>query len=155
MTLSRNPYKAYQHACDTKNHAEKIVMLYEAAISYMQQAVEADKNKKHEERFNLINKTIAILHGLQACLDFGANEEVAKALNNYYSALDDMLAAAQCQDERQPVCEQIIENLRIIKNTWEGINLVDTSSSDDEQNDLPDNIPPPFPEDYQPQDMRI
>lgn len=126
MAYSNNPYEAYSRANETKSHTEQILMLYSGAISFVQQAKEAIKEKDHDKRYQLIDRTMQIVRGLRACLDYEGNHEVATALNNYYKDLDTLLIAIQCDDKKEPICDKVIDNLRIIKKTWEKIhpNLV-------------------------------
>jgi flagellar biosynthetic protein FliS len=138
-----SPIYAYNRANETKSHSERIVMLYAAAISYMQQAREAAEQNDHDTRYRLIDKTMSIMRGLRACLDFSANEEVALALNNYYEALDTMLISAQLNDNKVQICEDVISNLKTIKQEWEKINVVPTDT------------PPPPSDDYKPKDITV
>jgi flagellar biosynthetic protein FliS len=145
-----NPFYAYNHANETKSRTEQIVMLYCAAISYMQQAKVAAEQNDHDTRYKLIDKTMSIMRGLRACLDFSANEDVALALNNYYAALENLLISAQLEENKAEICEQIIKNLQIIKQSWEKMNTTDITPSNDE------NLPPPEEADsYKPQDITV
>ena len=49
MAYSNNPYEAYSRANETKSHTEQILMLYSGAISFVQQAKEAIKEKNHDK----------------------------------------------------------------------------------------------------------
>jgi flagellar biosynthetic protein FliS len=121
-----NPFYAYNRAVETKSPQEQIVALYLAAISYMQRAKEAAKEENHDERYQMVDKTLSIVRGLRACLDFGANEQVALALNQYYEALEEMLAALQIKDDKLRSYDDVIHNLRLVQTAWEEINLVVT-----------------------------
>ncbi len=137
MAYSINPHDAYLNAKKTLDPKEQIIMLYDAAICYVQQAKQAIEEDDQSLRFERINQTISIINGLRACLDFGANEEVAKALDTHYEAVDGLLVSIQC-DNNVEVCDQVIENLKIIKQTWEEINI--PPSSDEDAINLPPNI---------------
>jgi len=130
-------------------------MLYMAAISYMQQAKEANDKQDHATRYSLVEKTTSIVRGLRACLDFGPNEEVALALNNYYEVLEELLISVQCEDdkERGVICDQVIENLRRIKEAWENVNL--NVSVVDEDSDAVEGAPLAEKEDYKSKDLSI
>ncbi|MCE3232270.1 MAG: Flagellar protein FliS [Rickettsiaceae bacterium] len=141
---SANPFYAYNRAQETKSHTQQIVLLYSAAIAYMQQAKQADKANDHDTRYKLVDKTLSIMRGLRACLDFSANEQVALALNEYYASLENLLITVQTDDNKQELCERIIENLNLIKESWEHINVVSGN----------DALPPPN-DDYGPQDVRV
>ncbi|MDA0782824.1 MAG: flagellar export chaperone FliS [Rickettsiales bacterium] len=121
MTYS-NPYAAYSRANETKSHAEQIFLLYCGAISFVQQAKEAHQENDHDKRYRLIDRTMQIIRGLRACLDYEANQKVATALNDYYKDIDTLLVAIQCEDNKEEICDKVIENLRTIKETWAEIN---------------------------------
>lgn len=113
-----NPVQAYQHASQTMSQKDQIVMLYAAAISYVQQAKEADAAGDHDTRYRLLDKTLAIVRGLHACLDVERNGELARALGHYYEDLELLISAAQCDDNKAPLCDKIIHNLRTIWEAW-------------------------------------
>ncbi len=130
----QTPYNAYVHATETSDSAGQIIMLYDAVINYIKQAKVAIKNNDHDTRYRLIDKAISVLHGLRLCLDFGACQEVAAAMDKYYDALDKLMMSVQCnQDEN--LCDAIIENLKTIRSTWEDINLQLKSCDNEEASD--------------------
>jgi flagellar protein FliS len=135
MAYSANPYEAYSRANETKSHAEQILMLYSGAISFVQQAKEAIKENDHDTRYQLIDRTMQIVRGLRACLDYEANKEVATALNEHYKDIDTLLVAIQGEDDKEIICDKVIENLKIVKETWEKVNPETSSFSSGEQND--------------------
>ena len=149
MAYYNNPYGAYQHANETKSHTEQIVACYFTAISYVQQAKKAHEEKDHALRYELVEKALGIMRGLQACLDFDANEEIANALNEYYESIERMLVAVQCEDNKSEICDSIVDNLRRIQKAWEQVNVI----SNDDGADNDDQMPPA--NDYEPQDFRV
>jgi flagellar biosynthetic protein FliS len=124
MAQSANPFYAYSHANETINQADQIILLYCLAISYIQQAKEAVEKEDHDRRYTLVEKTLSVMRGLRACLDFSANPKVATALNNYYETLDELLVGLQTNDNKQEICDMIITNLKMVKEAWQKVNLV-------------------------------
>ena len=116
-----SPYNAYEHANETKNQDEQILMLYSGAISYVQQAKEAASENNHSKRYELIDKATKIIRGLRACLNPDISQEVAQSLANYYDSIEVLLVSIQCEDNKEAICDKVIENLRIMKETWENI----------------------------------
>ena len=160
-----NPYAAYSRANETKSHAEQIFMLYCGAISFIQQAKDAHKEEDHDTRYQLVDRAMQIIRGLRACLDYEANKEVATALNEYYKDIDTMLVAIQCEDNKEEICDKVIDNLRIVKDTWEEINPnISAATENDETNNnseenkiAEDNTLPNYQMDegYRPKDISI
>jgi len=126
---TQTPYEAYQHAAETSDPSVQIMMLYNAAINYVKQAQVAIEEGDFDTRHTLINKAMSVMRGLRVCLDFSACEEVASAMDKYYEALDSLMVDVQCNhDER--TCSAIIENLTIIRDTWNEINSQPYESTD-------------------------
>lgn len=111
------PYEAYHHATETLNHTAQILMLYDSSISYIRQAKAAIAQNDFDTRYQKIDKAMSIMRGLHTCLDFNASEEIALAMDRYYVAIDNLMVAAQC-DNNPSVCDAIIENLLTIRKVW-------------------------------------
>lgn len=111
-------YNAYQHSSDNVNQLQQVIMLYDGAINFIKQAKEAIVEGNYEKRYNLINKAIAIITGLNSCLDFNKDtEETAKALDDFYNMIDMRLLYIQCDDSLES-CDKVIEDLRVMRNAW-------------------------------------
>lgn len=120
MKHSTGQHYTYRHANETLSHVDQIVLLYCHAISYVQQAQEAIKTNDFEGRYRLIENTCLIINSLRAGLDFDVNEEVASALDDHYNSIEALLVSVQ-GDNSLETCDQIVENLKIIRNSWEKI----------------------------------
>ncbi len=147
MASKDSPHNIYRHAQETISPSNQIIMCYCSAISFVQQAREAVEKHDHDKRYMLIDKTMAIMRSLRACLDFENNPTVAHALNNYYESLDNLLIAVQCEDNKLEICDNIIKNLRTIKEAWENV----TASSEQKIAATPPLI---ALNNYAPKDMR-
>jgi len=154
MAYYDNPFGAYQHANKTKSHTEQIVMCYCAAISFVQQAKEAHIQGDHATRYELIDKALSVVRGLKACLNFDVAPDVSVALNNYYDTLELMLVSAQCEDNKEEICDNIVDNLRVIQKAWEDINQKELNTSDEQSDESNENLPPPA-NDYDRKDLHI
>jgi flagellar protein FliS len=95
-------------------------MLYDGAISAMQQAKEAITAGHIEARFNLLTKATNILMGLQSSLDFEAGEQVSAVLYDYYSNL--LFRINQLHRTRDLAqCDGVIEDLKSMRGLWDEI----------------------------------
>ena len=92
-------------------------MLYDGAIRFMQQAKEAIKENRIEDRYNLLVRASEIVLGLQSCLDFDAGDTVAKTLHDYYSAIDHKILSIH-RTQSQEACELIIKELKDMREVW-------------------------------------
>lgn len=111
-------YNAYQQASSTVDQVQQVVMLYDGAINFIKQAQEAIIEENHEKRYNLINKAIAIITGLNSCLEFNEQtEETARALDEFYRMIDMRLLYIQCDNSLES-CDKVIADLKRMREAW-------------------------------------
>ncbi len=130
---------AYQTAAETVTPARAIVMLYDGAVQRLQQAGRAMAEGRIEERFRLVGKAHAIVHGLQCQLDFAAGGEVALLLDRYYAYLLHRMTQINVHND-PAICDEVIARLREMRASWAAI--AETGS--------PPPAPPPTRADHQP-----
>ncbi|MCE3233538.1 MAG: fliS [Rickettsiaceae bacterium] len=119
--MLNDQYNSYQKANETASEITQVIMLYEGAINFIEQAKEAILNKDFEKRYNLINRAIAIITGLNSCLNFNEQtESVASALDQYYQAIDMRLLYIQC-DNSLKSCNEVIDDLKVMLNAWKDV----------------------------------
>lgn len=127
MRSSKQQYQAYAAATQTVARTRQIVMLYDGAIRYLKQAGEAMEARRIEERYHLLVKTSEIISGLQGCLDFENGGNVAQLLYNFYSSIDLRIFALH-RSNNKAECEQIIRELRQMRDVWQEIDQTMTAS---------------------------
>ena len=140
--MSKNPYSTYQKANETVSEIKQVIMLYEGAINYIEQAKAAMDEGKAESRYNLINKAIAIVSGLNSCLEFNEDtEEVANALDQYYQSLDTRLLFLLGENNTDE-CDIIIDDLKVMLEAWRDIEVGDHQPKEEqsEQNKISEEI---------------
>ena len=122
MTYNKNHYGAYQQASHAASEIRQVIMLYEGAINFIEQAKEAIDEKNYEKRYNLINKAISIVTGLNSCLNFDDEnaKDTSEALDQYYQEIDMRLLYVQCDNSKES-CDAIIEDLRVMLNAWRDV----------------------------------
>jgi flagellar protein FliS len=135
MAYNKDHVSAYQKASETVAEIKQVIMLYEGAINFIEQAKEAIREQNFEARYNLINRAIAIVTGLNSCLEFNEQtNDVATALDEYYQSLDMRLLYINTNDSIED-CDQVIEDLRIMLNAWRDIEA-ETNSNDSSSDDV-------------------
>ncbi len=151
----KNLYAAYQKASETIGEVNQLILLYEGAINFIEQAKEAINENNHEKRYNLINKVISIVTGLNSCLNFNEQTgEVAEALDKYYQDIDMRLLYIQCNNSIES-CDEVIEDLRVMLNAWKDV-LRETNAQKEERKENPDvNKSGSAPNDEHPKDVEI
>ena len=117
---SAQHYRAYANAAMTVGKVRQVVMLYDGAIRFVQQAVEAIGKGDFETRYNQLLKTSEILVGLQSSLDFEQGGDIAKILYDYYASMDARLFTVHRSNDVK-TCEAVIKELKMMRNAWDEI----------------------------------
>lgn len=113
-------YKAYHRASHTVNKTRQVVMLYDGAIRFLQQGLEAIEKQDYETRYNKLTRASDIIIGLQACLDFDAGGNSAKVLFDFYSTMDARIFAIHRTNDAA-ACQAIIVDMRTMRDVWSQI----------------------------------
>lgn len=113
-------YKAYHKASHTVGKTRQVVMLYDGAIRFVQQAMEAIEKRDYETRYHKLMRVSDIITGLQACLDFESGGAVAKMLYDFYAALDLRIFAIHRTNDLE-ACKQVIADLKKMRDAWDRI----------------------------------
>ena len=140
MTYNKDQYNSYQRANQTISEIKQLIMLYEGAINFIEQAKQAIDENDFEKRFNLINKAIAIINGLNSCLEFNeATNDTSKALDTFYQEIDMRLLYIQCNNSKDS-CDSVIRDLKTMLNAWVDIEKESYGNSE-ESDKIMSNIP--------------
>lgn len=121
----------YQNASATLQKTKQIVMLYDALIRFVQQARKAIEDKDYEERLNLIQKASNIIIGLHGSLDFENGGEISEFLAEFYSATDMKLLKINQTNSLQE-CDNIVEELKAMREAWAQVDVEQVKSQDNE-----------------------
>lgn len=119
-------YQAYAAASMTVGKLRQVIMLYDGSIRFVQQSIEAIKQKDYTTRYNMLTKTTDILMGLQTSLDYDNGGEISKLLYNYYASLDARIFSVHRSND-VAVLEGVVKELRMMRDTWEAIDLQENS----------------------------
>jgi len=119
-TEQKQKYQAYAAATQTVARTKQIVMLYDGAIRFLQQAKEAISEQRIEDRYKMLTKASDIIMGLQSCLDFDSGGNVGRVLYNFYSTIDSRIFAIHRSSDVE-ACEQVIADLKRMRDVWHEI----------------------------------
>ncbi len=115
-----NAYQAYQRATHTVAKTRQVVMLYDGAIRFLQQAKAAMEAHDISERYTKLARAGDVVSGLQSCLDFEQGGGTAQILYDFYSAIEmRVLALHRTNDAAE--CEAIIGDLKQMRDVWHRI----------------------------------
>ncbi len=135
----KQKYQAYAQATQTVAKTRQIVLLYDGAIRFVQQAKEAIEQRRIEDRYNLLIKASDVIGGLQGCLDFESGGTVARVLYQFYSSLDARIFSIH-RTNSIDTCNEIIEDLKQMRDVWQEID-----STTDNGVKSPERAAPPAP----------
>jgi flagellar secretion chaperone FliS len=136
----KQKYQAYVNATQTVAKTKQIVLLYDGAIRFVQQAKEAIREKRIEDRYNMLVKANDIIGGLQSCLDFEHGGHIAKVLYSYYSSIESRIFSIHRSNSIE-ACDDVIGDLKQMRDVWHEIDqnngggeVVSTPSPESGQN---------------------
>lgn len=113
-----NPYNQYQRtAVETASGTRLVVMLYDGAIRFLNQAIPAIQAKDFEKKGLYIGKAQSIVTHLRNTLDHAAGGAVAKSLDTIYGRMHNSLTDANFQDDAAKV-EAVTHALRELREAW-------------------------------------
>ncbi|WII37237.1 flagellar export chaperone FliS [Paenibacillus thiaminolyticus] len=114
-------YQAYQkNKYETASPHKLILMLYNGALKYINQAESALVEGNHSSAHQNILKVQDIIYELIACLNEREGGEIAKNLKNLYLYVIDQLVQANIQKSSKPLAE-VRSVIQSIKEAWEAI----------------------------------
>jgi flagellar biosynthetic protein FliS len=121
MIPNRNGYQAYQrNKYDTASPHKLILMLYEGAIRFSDQAVKSLNSGDIIETNRFLQKAQDIIYELIACLNHKEGGEIASNLHNIYLYVIDLLVKANTEKDAAKI-EEAISLIASIKSAWEQI----------------------------------
>jgi flagellar protein FliS len=112
-----NKYKQTQVTTASPGHI--LLMLYEAAIKYTKQAIEATKAKKLADKGVAILKVQDIINELSLTLNHDVGADVSKELARLYVYIVDLLTEANVKNDYKPL-ETILKLLETLYDGWKG-----------------------------------
>lgn len=113
-------YQAYNMANRTLAKTRQVVMLYDGAVRFLQQAKEAIQDNRVQDRYNTLTRVSDIIVGLQGCIDFEKGGDVARILFDFYSSVDTRVLSIHRTNNAE-MCDQLIAEIRQMRDAWDQI----------------------------------
>jgi flagellar secretion chaperone FliS len=114
-----NPYARYQDTkFSTTNKGALIVMLYDGAIRFLEEAKNRMKVKDFGGKGYYIDKAYGAINELRASLNFNADKKLADSLNQLYFFMTKQLSKATLDNDTKAV-DIVIDLLKGLKEAWE------------------------------------
>lgn len=117
MFIETNPYKRYrQTQVETAGPLELIIMMYDGAIRFCNQAKIAIEEKKYNEANHFLQRVQAIVDELNFSLNMDAGE-IAANLRNLYDFIGTKLVEANIKKDITTI-DQMVELLAELRSSW-------------------------------------
>lgn len=116
-----NGHQRYlETAVETASPARLIVMLYDGAIRFINEAGYAMRQRDYETQNAKLQRAQKILNELICSLDFEKGGEVARNLYRLYNYMYDQLVAANIEDSYERL-EHVVGLLSELREAWDTI----------------------------------
>ncbi len=112
-----NNIQAYKNAFANVDKLNQVIMLYDGAITSLQQAKQAITDKNIEERFNKVAKAFHIITGLRDSLDHVNGGEVAAVLTEWYSGTAMRILSINRTLDLN-MCDMCIAHIKQMRDAW-------------------------------------
>lgn len=117
-----NPWQSYRKvATQTATPGQLVLMLYEGAIRFSEQALTGFQYKDpvgfNQTINNNLQRAQAIIMELNGALDMRRGGEVSANFRRLYIYLYRRLLQANIRKQREPI-EEVIERLKVLRDSW-------------------------------------
>lgn len=113
-----NPYAKYkQTAIVTANRGQVLIMLYEAAIKYVKQAMVAIDKADVGGKGQAIGKVHDIVNELSVSLDHKVGGQISADLERLYMYMIEQLVKANAENKKEPL-EHVKKLLETLLDGW-------------------------------------
>ena len=116
-TLPRGAHTYYQTHVQSRSPLELVVMLYDGAIRFLDQAGEAMARRDMPKKGEALSRALAILAELQSTLNVEQGGEVAAQLDGLYTHMTHRLIEANVQRDQRPI-DEVAGLLRTLRDGW-------------------------------------
>lgn len=119
--MSTNPYQKYKNAqYNTASPEQLLLMLYNGAIKFAQQARLGLEEKNIELANNKLKRTQDIINELMVTLNLEQGGEIAENLYNLYEYMNRRLIQANIRKDPE-IVDEVLGLLSEIKESWEEV----------------------------------
>lgn len=114
----KNPFQQYKKTdVMTASRENILLMLYDGAIRFLKQSIEASQLNKLQEKNTFVGKTMDIVNELRATLNHKAGEDLAKTLEELYDFVLDRLLKGSVENNPKYL-EEALNVLTTLREGW-------------------------------------
>jgi flagellar protein FliS len=115
--MARGAEAYYQTHVQSRSPLELVVMLYDGALRFLDQAAEAMDKGDMVAKAAAMSRSFAILAELQNTLNLSEGGELARQLDALYGYMNDRLVDANTQRSSGPI-RDVIRLLQPLRDAW-------------------------------------
>ena len=116
-SLARGAEAYKQTLVQSRSPLELVVMLYDGALQFLEQAAEAMDRRDMPAKAEAMSRSFAIIAELQNTLNVRDGGDVARQLDALYVHMNDRLVDANIQRSSAPIRE-VIQLLAPLRDAW-------------------------------------
>jgi flagellar protein FliS len=121
MTTAQH-YRSYQTiATQTSPPGQRVMMMYNGAIRFLQQAMEGFQYKDplefNQTIHNNITRALAIIREMNRCLDLDQGGELALTLRRLYNFMDSQLMQSNLRKKPDGI-QDTLNRLTVLRDAW-------------------------------------
>jgi flagellar protein FliS len=120
QTLARGAQAYYQTQIQSRSPLELVVMLYDGALRFLQQTVDAMQRGDLVAKREALSRSLAIVTELHGMLDLEQGGEVAASLDSLYTYMIERITTANQQRDPAPVVE-VMRLMTGLREAWSQI----------------------------------
>ena len=120
QTLARGAQAYYQTQIQSRSPLELVVMLYDGALRFLQQTIDAMESRDLVAKRDSLSRAMAIVTELHGMLDLEQGGEVAASLDSLYTYMMERLTTANQQRDTAPVAE-VMRLMSGLRDAWSQI----------------------------------
>ncbi len=124
--LKENEYKRVE--IESATPAQRIAMLYEAAIKFLRLAKEGFENGDIAQRGENIGKAISVIGYLRSILDMERGQEIARALDKLYEYMIHELGESNLRKDPKRL-ETVLNLVTQLREAWQIIEKNESGSN--------------------------
>ena len=118
--LARGAQAYYQTQIQSRSPLELVVMLYDGALRFLQQTVDAMERGDLVAKRDSLSRAMAIVTELHGMLDLEQGGEVAASLDSLYTYMIERITTANQQRDPAPVAE-VMRLMTGLRDAWSQI----------------------------------
>jgi flagellar secretion chaperone FliS len=120
QTLARGAQAYYQTQIQSRSPLELVVMLYDGALRFLQQTVDAMERGDLVAKRDSLSRAMAIVTELHGMLDLEQGGEVAASLDSLYTYMIERISTANEQRDPAPLVE-VMRLMTGLRDAWSQI----------------------------------